>query len=300
MSDVVETGANTDVSVKAVQNAQAQEQEVKDCIEILKIEYSKFKTYETILEGIQECVEDENNLDPELRAKIKEIVSSKELPQMRLSDCTGNETLLGVPLPTTELTYYESNRLRSCLKVKLKDKAAKLTSQQNLLFHKQSSSIGSNRNNSPLDLTPEDRQLLEYRDKLTKEQELYQKSHLELLELLEELKNIRLKAVPETADKKYEECSLRTHINYLKSELARNKCRIDIFKESEDSFKAYTEILKDLREQQHDLVREIEQLNDLKKKYADVSCIEYDEILKSYLQYKSSLEKRKLMKELLG
>lgn len=300
MSDVVETRVNNhifDVSVKPNRNAQAQEQEVKDCTEFLKIEYTKFRKYKILLDCIEECIEDDNNLDSELRTKIKKIILGEQVSQTRLSDNPIEdtfETILGVPLSSTELTFSESNNLHSCLKSKLDSKSASFKSE---CFRDvtDTSEISSE---SPLDLAQNDATLLDYRNQLVTEQETYMKNQIDMLDLLEELKDIRLKTVPEVTDKKYEECNFRSRINHLKSQLASNKCRIDIFMETSDSLKAYTEILKDLKEQQEELAMEIERLKHLKKKHSEVSCKEYDDILKSYLQYKSALAKKKLRFEL--
>ncbi|KAJ8928668.1 hypothetical protein NQ314_018762 [Rhamnusium bicolor] len=69
--------------------------------------------------------------------------------------------------------------------------------------------------------------------------------------------------------------------------------------ETSNSLKAYKQLIKDLKQQQQDCQKEIEDLNELKEKYDQVSCKQYDDILKSYLQYKAAIEKKKLLYDCL-
>lgn len=304
MSNVVETIENTDflkIPVKSNNNAQAQRQEVMDYTEFVKIEFHKYRQYKILLECIEECVEDDCNLDEDIKNKIKNVLLESSISQTRLNEDSNevlSETVLGLSLSAKDITYSESNKLRSCIKSKLDKKSQQLENKCSSLFSQDFKDMGKEKRESPLDLCQEDANLLQFRNELAQEQECFLKNQLELLEILEELKNIRLKTVPEVTEQKVQECTVKSKINYLKSQLAKNKCKLDTFKETSNSLKAYTEIIADMKEQHNKLKFDVEQLQDLKKKYAQVSCKEYDDILKSYLQYKSSLEKKKMLFEL--
>ncbi|CAG9764108.1 unnamed protein product [Ceutorhynchus assimilis] len=298
MSDAGDTRTPTDIFQSLSQGTspsqdiehQALEQEVKDYSEFLKAYYTKYRRFTIILQTIQECIEDDNNLDPDLCEKIEAIILTGQVSQTRLGeDCLG-ECILGVPLNNLSLSYLESDKLCSYLKSKLLSKCANR-------HYSLSKSVASS-NESPIGLTLKDTSLLEYRNKLAIEQGAYMKSQTKVLELLEELMNLRLKVVPELTQGKYQESDLKSRVNSLKAQLAKNKYRIDVFMETRTSLQAYEEIIKDLRDQQQSCSKEIQKLKDLKEKYAEVSCKEYDEILKSYLQYKMSFEKKKTMCEL--
>ncbi|XP_050293723.1 GRIP and coiled-coil domain-containing protein 2-like [Anthonomus grandis grandis] len=288
MSDATTSRAETSLTENPKTTDQAAlEQEVKDWTEFLKIEYAQYQQHKILMDVVEECVEDSNNLDSELREKIKSIILSQRVAQIRLDNSSCDETILGVPRNVTELTYSEGNKLQSCLKTKLDNRRDKCTSDVVKI-------------ESPFELSSEDQQLFDQRNQLIAEHQAYTKNQIVLLELLEDLRNLKTSTVPTVADEKYKEYSCKSHINNLKSELMKDKYSIDIFMESSHSLKAYREVMEDMKKQKVELQREIERLKDLKQKYAQVSCKEYDDIVRSYRQYKVSLEKKKQMLELFN
>ncbi|KAF7268979.1 hypothetical protein GWI33_017963 [Rhynchophorus ferrugineus] len=303
MSDVVKSvtrGDYLDIT-KSTRNVQAQEQEMKDCIEFLKIANEKYRQNKIILEAIEDCLDDENNLDDNLKNKIRSIILSQELSQISVTENTSElqpyNGVLGVPLIKCELTYSESNKLTTCLKYNLETKYQKLKKAYFSLLGKDFTQLNIKDIDDPLKISQEDEELMQYKKELIVEQESYISQQLQLLDLLDELKNFRLKSVPKLAEQKIDESKIRSKINYLKSLLTTEKCRVDVFMETSYSIKAYTELIKDIKDQQEELKAEIGRLTDLKKKYKHISSMEYNEILKSYLQYKSAFEKKKKIYE---
>ncbi|XP_030750004.1 uncharacterized protein LOC115877816 [Sitophilus oryzae] len=305
MSDAVEITVDNDISSKLSQNLQVQEQEVNDCTEFLKIAYRRYRKYKIILESVKECLEDDSVLDDNLKKKIKNIICSAQLSEIRLNQNAvdsylANEPVLGVSLTSSELTYSEGSELEKCMKSKLDNKYHTVKNSFSSLLGKTSMNTDQRDSDNLLDVCFGDLELIEFKRKLISEQECYITHQLQLLELLEELKCIRLENVPQFTEKKLAECTLRSKINYLKSLLATEKCKVDIFMETSYSLQAYTELIKDIKGQQEELKEDIRRLNNLKKQYAHVSCMEYDEIHKSYVHYKAALDKKKKMYEYIN
>ncbi|KAG5900659.1 hypothetical protein JTB14_005929 [Gonioctena quinquepunctata] len=291
-------------SVKPLNNC-AQEQEVNDLKEFLKLEKNKYVQYKIIYDTLEEYIKDENTVEDNLKAKVRDIMLGESLAQSLTLDYNPfdktNVSLLGESdVGQSNLTYQEGNVLQEILNKKLNRKYQDITREFNSLTNKDlTKSFEQTDNSTSMQLSPEDKVLLEYKNKLTSEQEQYIKNLITLSDLLQEITDLRLKSLPETIEKKVEECQIEEKINHLKSLLSNEKCRVDVFTETSCSLKAYKELIKDIKEQQHECQKEIQYLKELQEKYKEVSCKQYDDILKSYIQYKSSIEKKKILYECL-
>lgn len=301
MSDVVGTSVNnTSSNVKEASKISnnAQEQEVNDLYEFLKLEQNKYVQYNIIYEALEECVGESSDLDRTLKTKVTDILLSGNAAQtLPLDEVPSKEssTLFGFcNINGHELNYLERNQLEKTLTLKLNEKYKNVCEE----FHKVTNKdVNKAFEDSPrsLQMASEDKVLIEFKTKLVSEQKQYVKNLFSLLESLNEMANLRLKKLPQVTEQKIRECQVEQKMNHLKSLLAQEKVRIDVFTETSNSLKAYKEFIRDIKEQQKNYEREIQELKDLKAKYSNVSCKQYDDILKSYLQYKSSIEKKKLL-----
>ncbi|XP_018571059.1 uncharacterized protein LOC108910813 [Anoplophora glabripennis] len=300
MSDVVGTSVSIESSnarETSTTLSNAQEQEVNDVYEFLNLEKNKYVQYKIISDTLEECVNESSDLDRSLKDKVRDILLGGSATQtLFLDEYTSKEstTLFGIcGINEQELNYIERHQLQKILELKLDCKYKDICGE----FHKITNKDVNTAFETPssLQMASDDKVLIEYKNKLVSEQEQYVKNLLNLLELLEEISNLRLKKLPQVTEQKIKECQVEQKMNNLKSLLAQEKIRIDIFTETSSSLKAYKELIKDIKEQQKDCEMEIWELKNLKEKYNQVSCKQYNDILKSYLQYKSSIEKKKLL-----
>lgn len=272
----------------------AQEQEVRDLLEFLKLEYRKNIQYKIILSIIEEYVQEDNTINSALKQKIKNIILGHRVSQMLLLDHNEHTSLLGIEkINNVSLNYLEGNTLQEVLKSKLKE--------QNINIQKQLSKTDKEHNNNCveksfndiLQLSGEEKVMLNTREKLKSEQELYVQNLLELQKVLLEISDLRLKTIPEGVERKIKHLQAQDKINSLKAVFTEEKFRVDIFTETNCSLEAYKELIKDIKQQQSIYQKEIQELEELKEKYKQVSCKQFDDILASYKQYKSSLEQKK-------
>ncbi|XP_066254438.1 probable DNA double-strand break repair Rad50 ATPase [Euwallacea similis] len=258
------------------------EQELEDNFENLNSQFQRYQKNKFLLQCIEDCIAPDSPLKDHLKTKIRKIIFGEKVSQLSLEGFPG-ETLLGIPLNESQLTYSENEKLCNCL-INLLERKHKILPESTI--------------NSPLELNHHNQQLLDLQRQLTTQQELYMKNLSELLKLLEKLKETRLEAVPKAAERKYSNSKLKTRLNSLKAEIAKRKCRTNIFTESSDSLEAYKELIEDMKELEGDLKQEVKDLKKLKQKYTEVSCAEYDAMLKTYSQYKAVLERKKQMLQL--
>lgn len=281
----------------------AQEQEVNDLSEILRVEHNKYVQYKIIYDTLEEFINSHDDEHVNLKRRIKDIMISESLVQCMSLDehCDKpSENIFGIEdMGNTSLNFSESKELQILLKQLIDQKYKKMKADFNNVTEADISSLTQPSSSSSIDLNDEDKLLLEYRNKLMAEQKEYIKNLLNLTDLLEEIKKLRLEKLPEITELKIKECQVEEKINSLKCHGFHGKSRVDIFTETSCSLNAYKELIKDIKDQQQDCKREIEELTDLKQKYKDVSCKQYDDILKSYLRYKSAIEKKKLVYDCL-
>lgn len=271
----------------------AQEQELNDLSEFLKLEQNKYLHQKILYDLIEEALK-EDHLETELKLKIKDIILSENVKQtlsLDLIDCKGNDKLLGISENKSLLTYSESSSLRDLLRVKLSKNVPSIIESHT----DWTELMESNKSLGPIQLNVEDMTILDYKNKFVIEQEKYINNLLKLQELLEEISNKRVIELPVIMSQKINECKIEEKLNHLKCILSQQKCKVDIFTETNCTLKAYKELIKGIVEQQNECQREIENLLDLKQKYEQVSGKQFDDILKPYLLYKSSLEKKKVL-----
>ncbi|XP_066151149.1 golgin subfamily B member 1-like [Euwallacea fornicatus] len=258
------------------------EQELEDHFENLNLQFQRYQKNKFLLQCVEVCIAPDSPLENQLKVKIRKIIFGEKVSQLSIEGYPG-ETLLGIPLNESQLTYSENEKLCHCL-INLWEQKHKNLPESTI--------------HSPLESNHYNQQLLDLQHQLTIQQELYMKNLSELLKLLEELKETRLETVPKAAELKYSNSKLKTHLNSLKAEIAKRKCKTNIFSESSDSLDAYKELIEDMKELEGDLKQEVKDLKKLKQKYAEVSCAEYDAMLKTYSQYKAVLERKKQMLQL--
>ncbi|XP_057670013.1 uncharacterized protein LOC130902155 [Diorhabda carinulata] len=269
----------------------AQEQELNDLSEFLKLEQNKYLHQKILYDLIEEALE-EDHMETELKIKIKDIILSENVKQtLDLRNSEGKDKLLGISDSNTLLTYTESSSLRDLLKEKLTKNVHNIIESHS----DWTELMESNKSLGLIQLPVEDMTLLDYKNKLAVEQEKYIMNLLKLQELLEEISDKRVIELPGIMTQKIQECKIEEKLNHLKCILSQQKCKVDIFTETNCTLKAYKELIRGIIEQQNDCQKEIEKLLDLKQKYDQVSGKQFDDILKPYLLYKSSLEKKKVL-----
>ncbi|CAH0546358.1 unnamed protein product [Brassicogethes aeneus] len=267
-------------------------QEVDDIREVLKSEHNKYLKYKIINDTIQELIGENSSLDSELKAKAKEILLNSQCSQSVIIDKNstdkGCHTVFGIGDSSVELTYFERDSLKNSLERRLSEKCIHLDF-----------SLSENNLNSKkcptFQLVEDDQILIDLKEKLKNEQKLYIENLFKKHEILNEIKNLRLTELPKIVDEKHTESVSLCKMNEVKSEILFKKVRVDIFSESNISLEAYKQFIADLKNQQKECQMEIDDILDLKEKYKIVACKQYNDILKSYLQYRASNEKKKML-----
>ncbi|CAH1981779.1 unnamed protein product [Acanthoscelides obtectus] len=262
---------------------------INDLSEPLQTEYNYYMQYKTIFNVLEEFARQEDCGDSEndkLKSKVYEIIVQESLAQTtRLGDL--EDDILGVKdVNSLSLTYLESRRLEEIVKKKLIEKQCQLTNKNGMLDKNKSKLLTSD---------PSLNELIENKNQLIALKQEYVKNLLTLAELMTELKEMRLNELPQALEMKIEEWTLSGKICNLKARLLTSKNRVDAFTETSTSLEAYKQLVKDIKREQRVCEEEIENLKQLKRQYEQVSCKQYDEILKSYLEYKAALERKKLL-----
>lgn len=237
--------------------------------------YLKLKLIYSIIE---ECLKRSTSLNTNLKVKIKD--------NLLFGNCI---QWAPFPLkPPEKLTYSEQIPLYQEIKQRLIQKLseAKISCED---YYRADRKL--------FQMNTSDIVMLETKQRLIKEQCEYLDNVEKLEQLLSQIVNRRLEIIPKVIENKVREAELTTEINYLKSQLTELKLRTDIFTETNNTLEAYKKLIKDIKNQQDEYSVDIQGLQDLKEKYKQISCAEYNDILRTYLQYKNSIKKRKMIFE---
>lgn len=303
MSDIVGTSSNKPLTVLETSYPTncAQEQEVRDLLEISKLEYRKNIGYKVILDIVDDYIREDNNDNLALKQKINSIILGYRVSETLILNPNDQISLLGIQkVNKGSLSYSEGNILQEVIIAKLTQKRNNLQKQLDNTGEQSVNNHIEKRFHDVLKFSTEEKVLLDTKRQLIAEQELYVKNLLELQEVLLEISELRLKTLPEGVGLKIKHYELQDKINSIKTLFTEGKMRFDIFTETSCALEAYKELIKDIEKQQSIYQKEIEELEEMKEKYKQVSCKQFDEILNSYKQYKSSLEQKKKMYHFLS
>ncbi|XP_044271861.1 uncharacterized protein LOC123015881 [Tribolium madens] len=230
----------------------------------------------------------------ELKTKVENILLEESCKQVGVLDNEGfsqNSNLLGLPSSkNNELSYNEGLTLAKSVEQILQQKYKNIRDE----FLKVTS---EDVNSVPGRDTSQDKTLIELKGKLEEQQHKYINNLLSEQKILEDLAKLRLDYLPKVCKEKIKECQMEAHISELKTKIVSETTRIDVFMEQSYSLAAYMELLKDIKEQQLEFQSEIKHLKEMKEKYKQVDCKQFDDILKSYIQYETSLAKKKMLYE---
>ncbi|GJQ70813.1 putative DNA-(apurinic or apyrimidinic site) lyase [Trypoxylus dichotomus] len=263
-------------------------QEMHDTFEIMKIERRKHLHNKLVLNTINKCLTESSELSDEVKNKVKDVLLSAEVgTSLKLRTKHFEETLLGLSdLCISELSYKEQEEANQVFHNNLK-------LMEDDFMHSIPKLMEAPSSIDLFHLNIYDKSLLEERDKLESIQETYIGNLKVMYDLLQELLKLRFHNVKDLLGSKLDEYSIKSKIYDLQSEMIKKKTRVDIFNENSLSFVAYEKLVHDITDQQKECQKQIDDLIDLKERYKLVACKQYDDILRSYLQYKTALEQKK-------
>lgn len=257
-------------------------QQMSDYSEIIKIETRKYLMSKLLYDSAKESlIIGDNEMDKNLSQQILDFFMLEEVD----SDLNGL-TLLDLKATKT-FSYFELQQLKNITENRLAKFANEVLKYE-----------GSFNGCETADV--EDKLVLEYKKKLSQEEDTYLRDLSEEKSQLLEIIQLKTQVLPEVANNKLLESELTIKMNNLKSSLLLEKARVNIFMETEKSLQAYKELIKDMEAHKIALDEEIKDLQLLKEKYRQVHCKEFESILKSYIQHKRSLEKRKILYDQLN
>ncbi|RZB40316.1 hypothetical protein BDFB_008022 [Asbolus verrucosus] len=305
MSDKV---LSKDVLVKSNSseyNNCAQVQELNDVKEFLKIQHNKYIKCKILYDAVQECVENSNILDDDLKVKVQDILLNNSCAQVTpiesesfTQDCA---KLLGIShQDRTELNHSESLKFKKSIEVILQEKYKNICKQFSKTANENiNETLPVSSDFLDFNLNTEDYKIIEFKQKLNDQQKQYLQNLLKEQEILDDITKLRLEHLPKICNEKVKECQIKSYMNMLRTKIVEEKTRVDIFMETSNSLPAYEEILKDIKKQQEECHNDIEYLQKLKERYNQITCKQFNDLLKSYVQYKTSLEKKKIIYESL-
>lgn len=241
-----------------------------------------------LYEAVLYCIK-EKNLDNQPTENVHEILISEDILQhiklnVHKSSEPTDDNILGLTnISSQEISYAEGKLLKNELE-------QKLFFYCNIMHRSISDSIKQYHSKTP---DTEAKLLIDFAMQLNNEQDNYMKNLHKHMKLLKELIDLQSKCVTEISKNKVKEYNAKNKLQNIKSKLLHDKTKMDIFTESKLSLDAYRELMKDIGQQQQECRNEVEHLCELKEKYQLVSCRQFENILKSYTEYKTATEKRK-------
>lgn len=226
-----------------------------------------------------------NCLSDELSQKVRDIITGEDLKRCLTLDEDKQLFLLGISeLPEINLNYTERNELKVEVEKQLLSKA---NDRRLFEFDEDFDSKQNIRDNL----------LADFKMQLNHKQDEYVKNLLKYRENLQQLIEFRTVRVPKACELKLEYCEIQAKLNEMKAKSLDAKTAAYLVNELPKSLEAYAELSKDIDEQRVICVSQINHLKELKARYEQVKCLQYDNILKSYKEYKAAIEKKKLLKK---
>lgn len=293
LKNITNNGNSESISSVDIDKLNKEIEQLNACV---KLERRKYNKYSIIKDVAMSCTTEESCLPTELQSKVYEILTADDVGQCL--QLTPNDTLLGLSHPNTELTYEEKEQIRNAVQKGIIKKSRKLFEELEEL------GIACNEVNdvthSVISLSVEDKVLMDYKRELNEKQSLYISQLEELISVLKEILELKSKTLPESTNNKTHACEIELRLLQLQSQVMNAKVTVDIFTETSSSMDAYRQLLKDICQQQTDCKQEIEKLRELKEKYKQVSCKQYNEILRNYVKYKSIIENKRDFLNLLN
>jgi hypothetical protein len=277
-------------------------QELIDAKEFFQFQHNKYRQYKILYDTVQEGVCNSNLWDNELQLKVQDVLFEDSCAQVIDLENGGftddSSNIFGLlHMDKSELTCDESIKLKQFIDLILQEKYNNICKEFIKITGENINLISStSKNYNDFDVSSEDINLLELRGKVEHQQKIYTQNLLKEKGVLEDLVKLRLEKLPKVCEEKIKECEVISRKCELQTKIVQDKTRVEIFGEA---LPAYRELIKDVKIQQEECQQDIQYLQKLKEKYKLVACKQFDELLKSFIQYKSSLEKKKLMYESL-
>ncbi|KAG6453590.1 hypothetical protein O3G_MSEX008229 [Manduca sexta] len=205
---------------------------------------------ENVLLDIIKELRSESKLSTKLKGKVNRIIAECDLThhsslhKMSTAD-ESTSTLLGFMHQTSaELSYEEQAELNQAIIQKIQNKIPTLTSE---LEHLKQTAVNGKKSRKE--------QMKELQEGLDDKLNTLQEQENEKVELMMEWLNHRLQEVTRFNDSSSELLTLKTRVLELKSKILHLQILQNIFTETNQSIKAYSEVHKDLR----DSIKETEQ-----------------------------------------
>ncbi|KAF2897949.1 hypothetical protein ILUMI_08224 [Ignelater luminosus] len=253
----------------------------------------KYNEYQIIQDVIYECIKESCEFSGELQSKIADILTASNLQSC--VELGSNCTLLGLNFNLSELTYEENENLKAVVQLRLVEKRRKIFKELGELGITIEETDYPLESSSALNLSVQEKVLIDLKQQLNEKQDLYIRLLQELREILEKIINLKVKTLADITNDKIKTYEIKSELFCIRTKLLNVKLKMKIFSETTLTLNAYKEILKDVLQQQKDCREEIGKLQELKEKYKQVSCKQYDEILRNYIKYKSNIEKKRLL-----
>lgn len=278
-------------------------QEFNNVKEAFKTHRSKYTKYKILYDSLWEYAFHSNCPD-NLKSKLQDILLTSDCAQVVDLESNGivqnSQVLVDLGnIYTPELTYNESLKLKKALESFLQNKHKGICQQFFKMTGKHVNVDMITEDFGEFSLNSEDGALLELRKKLEEQLRKYVDNLLKEKEILEQIVKLRIEKLPKASNDKIKECQFKSRVTELQSKIVKEKTRIDIFMETNNSLLAYEELMRDIKEQQEECQRDISYFKKLKKQYQHIACKQYDDLLKSFIQYKSSSAKKREMYESL-
>ncbi|EEZ99612.1 hypothetical protein TcasGA2_TC002129 [Tribolium castaneum] len=268
-------------------------QELNNLRHLLKLQRDRYTHLQILYQAVPDFISTAGALNPDLATKVENILHEQSCQQVEVLD-NENTQLLGLQSSGhSELSFNEGLTLRKAIGLILEHKYKKVCDEF-LKATSQNVNSVDGRDGCDFSVRPEDNTLVVLKKKLEEQQQKYLENVLTEEKVLEDIAKLRLE--------NYQKCVMKNKrmsnggpSGRTKTKLARETSRIDVFMERSNSLKAYKELLKDIKEQQLECESEIKHLQEMREKYKQVACKQFDQILKSYVEYKASLSRKEMM-----
>ncbi|XP_017883924.1 uncharacterized protein LOC108627258 [Ceratina calcarata] len=253
---------------------------------------------------ITECIKEASNnvkgaLSNDTATKLKGLLLIHDLNKyMHLPSTSSNVQELNVlgiiDLPQYDLSYEEKLDIKSCVETLLREKIHDFILRYEQLGGSMKEVVRSNDCNAHKKaLEPYDMQILQWKDKIEQLCIQYETDITKFKTLMNKWDEMKYKDMNKIYFEKAEYILIQAQVAEVQAKITKLSCILKMYKEAPVTVDAHRILNAALDEKMFSVMNEIKEKQSLKSQYETLQNKEYDEVLKTYLDFCNAIKKKK-------
>lgn len=292
--------SNTSRTIQSNQGSNHLEKAVK-CLSLCDESVGEYVKCKIIMECIKEASNNvKGTLSNDLVNKLKGLLLIHDinkymyLPPTSSSNMQALNVLGIIDLPKYDLTYEENLDVKSRVETLLREKIHDFILRYEQFGGNMKEVVRSNECNAHKKMfEPDDVQILQWKDKIQQLCIQYETDIMKFKTLMNKWDGMKYKDMNTIYFNKAEYILIQAQVAEVQAKITKLSCILRMFKETPVTVDAHKTLNTALDEKMFSVMNEIKEKQHLKSQYETLQNKEYDEVLKTYLDFCNSIKKKK-------